>query len=116
MARTGKVSSAPFTDSLLHDEDEIVPGIRTWWTGGHHRASLAVEVDSTVGTVVVSDAFFMYRNVEQDHPIGISVNIYEVLAAHTRARAVADHVVPLYDLEVFDRYPDGLVAPPHECG
>jgi hypothetical protein len=97
---------------LLDDEDEVVPGIRTWWTGGHHRASLAVEIDSTAGTVVISDAFFMYRNVEQDHPIGISENLYEVLNAHARARSVADHVVPLYDPEVFDRYRDGLVAPP----
>jgi glyoxylase-like metal-dependent hydrolase (beta-lactamase superfamily II) len=96
---------------LLEDEDEIAPGIRTWWTGGHHRASLAVEIDSTVGTVVVSDTFFTYRNVEADHPIGISENIYEALAAHNRARQVADHIVPLYDPDVFVRYSDGLVAP-----
>jgi hypothetical protein len=36
----------------------------------------------------------------------------EVLDAHARARSVADHIVPLYNPEVFDRYPDGLVAPP----
>jgi len=103
MARAGNVSSAPFSVQMLPVGEGDVPGPELFWMS---------EIDSTVGTVVVSDAFFMYRNVERDHPIGISENIYEVLDAHGRARSVADHIVPLYDPEVFDRYPDGLVAPP----
>jgi hypothetical protein len=97
---------------LLDDEDEIVPGLRTWWAGGHHRATLAIEVDTPAGVAVVSDAFFLYRNVEQDHPIGICENMYEALAAYQRARSVAAHLVPLYDPLVFERYPDGVVAEP----
>lgn len=60
--------------------------------------------------MVVSDAFFHYRNIETDHPIGICENIYEALAAHERVRETASHVVPLYDPQVFERYPDGIVA------
>ena len=96
---------------LLEDEDEVVPGIRTWWTGSHHRASVAVEIDSTDGTVIITDAFFYYRNLEEDHPIGVCENIYEALAAHRRVRQVADHPVPLYDPLVFEKYSDGLIAP-----
>jgi hypothetical protein len=96
---------------LLSDEDEIAPGIRTWWAGGHHRATIAVEVDSAIGTIVVSDVFFHYQNVEANHPLGISENIYETLAAYDRARRVASAVVPLYEPRVFERHPDGVVAP-----
>ena len=95
---------------LVDDEAQIAPGLRTWWAGSHHRASLAIEVDTTRGAVVISDAFFYLENVERDHPIGICENIYEALRAHSRARA-ADVVVPLYDPKNFIRFPDGVVAP-----
>lgn len=94
---------------LLEDEDEIVPGVRSWWTGNHHRASLAVEIDSTAGKVVASDAFFVYANVEDGRPLGISENMYEGLTAYQRARDTADHLIPLYDPTVQDRYPGGVI-------
>ncbi|MEH1122937.1 hypothetical protein [Micromonospora sp. CPCC 206061] len=95
---------------LLDDEDEVVPGLRTWWAGTHHRASIAVEADSAAGTVVASDAFFYYENVEDGRMLGINENMYEGLACYERTRRVADHIVPLYDPKVFDRYPDGVIA------
>lgn len=97
---------------LLDEEDVVVPGLRTWWTGAHHRASMAVEVDSAAGVVVISDSFFHYENVEESRILGINENMYEALAAYERARSTADHLVPLYDPKVFDRYPDGVVAKP----
>ena len=95
---------------LLEDEDELAPGLRTWWSGGHHRASMVVEVDTPAGVVAISDTFFHLQNVEEDHPIGISENIYEALAAHARVRRTADIIVPLYDPANFDRFPDGVVS------
>jgi hypothetical protein len=94
---------------LLEDEHEVLPGLRTWWTGSHHRASFAVEIDTASGTVVASDAFFYLENVERNHPIGICENIYEALAAHERAGR-ADIVLPLYDPKNFERFPGGVVA------
>src|SRR5690606_13605529 len=64
---------------LLADEDEIAPGLRTWWCGTHHRASVVVEADTSQGTVAISDAFFYLENLERDHPIGINENMYEAL-------------------------------------
>lgn len=96
---------------LLADEDEVVPGIRTWWTGSHHRASMAVEVDSTAGVVTITDAYFTERNLDTDQPIGICENIYEALAAHARVREVADIALTLYDAGQNERFPDGIVAP-----
>ena len=95
---------------LLEDEDELAPGLRTWWSGGHHRASMVVEVDTPAGVVAISDTFFHLQNVEEDHPIGISENIYEALAAHARVRRTADIIVPLYDPANFDRFADGVVS------
>lgn len=94
--------------ALLDDEQEIAPGLRTWWAGGHHRASVAVEIDTKTGTAVASDAFFYLENVAKAHPIGICENIYEALDAMKRA-ALAKHIIPLYDPHNFERYPDGLV-------
>jgi glyoxylase-like metal-dependent hydrolase (beta-lactamase superfamily II) len=95
---------------LLADEDEVLPGLRTWWTGGHHRASLAVEVDTPHGVVVISDAFFYYENIENERMLGIAENIYELMVAYARAQRVAKHLVPLYDPKVFQRYPQGVVS------
>jgi hypothetical protein len=95
---------------LLEDEDEVCPGVRTWFAGVHHRASLAVEVDSTEGVVLLSGAFFYYENVEDDRLLGINENMYEGISTYRRARAVADRLVPLYDPKVFDRHPGGVVA------
>jgi hypothetical protein len=92
---------------LLEDEDEIVPGIRTWWAGGHHRATVAVEVDTIEGTVVISDAFFYLENLERNRPIGICENIYEALAAYERARTSAI-ALPLYDPKNLVRFPNGI--------
>lgn len=95
---------------LLEDDDEICRGVRTWFSGVHHRASIAVEVDSSSGVVVFSDSFFYYENVEDDRLLGINENMYEAIATNERAKRVADHLIPLYDPKVFDRHPSGVVA------
>lgn len=95
---------------LLADEDQLAPGLRTWWCGVHHRSSLVVEVDTADGPVCISDAYFYYENVEQDRILGINENMYEALAAYQRVRATAAHIVPLYDPKVFQRYPGGIIA------
>jgi len=99
---------------LLEDEDEIAPGLRTWWAGCHHRASMAVEVDTAAGSVVISDAFFYYENVEENRVLGINENMYEALAAYQRARRAA-HRLPLYDPKVFERYKSGVIAERPSC-
>lgn len=95
---------------LLDDEDQIAPGIRTWWSGVHHRASMVVEVDTVDGTVAISDSFFSYDNVEGGQPLGINESLHEALRVRNRVMQTADHIVPLYDPDVFTRYPDGIVS------
>lgn len=95
---------------LLDDEDEVAPGLRTWWSGAHHRESMVVEVDTAKGTVAVSDSFFYYANVEDDRLIGLCESLEEALACYRRVRRTAQHVVPIHDPKVFDRYPGGVIA------
>ena len=97
---------------LLEDEDEIVPGLRTWWAGSHHRATVCAEVDTRDGVVTITDAYFVRRNLDQNLPIGICENIYEALAAHDRIRSVARHSLTPYDPEQVEKYPDGVVVEP----
>lgn len=96
---------------LLEDEDQIADGLRTWWSGGHHRASIVVEVDTAAGVVAISDSYFHRRNVVENVPLGINENMYEILDAYERVRRTADVILPIYDPANFETYPDGRVLP-----
>lgn len=96
---------------LLGDEDEVVPGLRTWWAGSHHRASMVVEIETAEGIVTVTDAYFTRRNLDENRPIGICENIYEALSAYDRLRRVSDIPLTLYDRGQLVQYPGGIVVP-----
>lgn len=97
--------------SLLEDEHEIAPGLRTWHGGVHHRSSLVVEADTAVGTVAISDSFFVYENIEDGIALGLNESFEEMAATNARVLRTARHIVPLYDHRVFARYPGGIIAP-----
>ncbi len=91
---------APEKLRLLADEDEVLPGIRAFWTGVHHRSSMAYVIDSTRGKIAVSDCFFTYANVEKMIPLGIMESLEECMAAYARISKEADLLLPLYDPRV----------------
>lgn len=95
---------------LLDDEEVLLPGLETFWVGCHHRSSIAVKIQTSKGAVIATDTCFKYGNVERPHPLGISENLYECLAAYERIKREAAIVLPLYDPEVFVRHPGGAVA------
>ncbi|MGH3663276.1 MAG: hypothetical protein ACRDTQ_15635 [Micromonosporaceae bacterium] len=95
---------------LLADEDEIAPGLRTWWCGVHHRASMVVEVDTTDGVAAISDAYFHLANVTDNHPMGINESMAEAIATYDRVRRAADMIVPLYDPHNLIRFPSGRIG------
>jgi len=95
---------------LLDDEAEIAPGLRTWWAGAHHRETMAVEFDTAAGVATVSDAFFYYANVEDGRLLGLNESMEETLAANQRALRTADHLVPIHEPLVFERYRGGRIG------
>jgi glyoxylase-like metal-dependent hydrolase (beta-lactamase superfamily II) len=92
--------AAPDKLRLLADEDEILPGLTCFWTGTHHRSSMAYCVETSRGRLIASDCFFKYGNVEDMIPLGIMESLEECMLAYHRIRKEADFLLPLYDPEV----------------
>jgi len=95
---------------LLDDEDEILPGLRAFWAGVHHRSSMAYQADTAKGNVTITDSLFKYPNVEEMHPLGINESMEEVFKTYGRLRDQGGILVPLYDPEVLKRFPGGKIA------
>lgn len=95
---------------LLQDEDKVLPGIRVFWAGVHHRSSMAVCIDSARGPVILTDCFFKYGNIEQGHYLGVMESMMEADATWARIRKEAKICASVYDPEVFQRFPGGVVA------
>jgi glyoxylase-like metal-dependent hydrolase (beta-lactamase superfamily II) len=86
---------------FMKNEQNILPGINVFWTGVHHRSSVAVKVNTKSGTVIFSDCFFRYEHITENRLLGINENMYEALEAYARIREEADILVPMYDPRVF---------------
>lgn len=95
---------------LLTDEEEVLPGIRVFWAGVHHRSSMAVVIDTDKGKVILTDAFFKYGNLEQGRYLGVMESMMEADATWARIRKEADIAASIYDPEVFRRHPGGILA------
>ena len=95
---------------LLADEEEVMPGIRVFWAGVHHRSSMAVVIDTAKGKVIITDAFFKYGNIENGRYLGVMESMMEADATWARIRKEADIVASIYDPEVFERHPGGILA------
>jgi glyoxylase-like metal-dependent hydrolase (beta-lactamase superfamily II) len=96
--------TAPDRLRLLDDEEEILPGLRAFWTGAHHRSSMAYVIDTAKGPVVASDCFFKYANVEKMIPLGIMESLEECMRAYERITKVKGILLPLYDPLVAERF------------
>jgi glyoxylase-like metal-dependent hydrolase (beta-lactamase superfamily II) len=94
---------------LLDDEEDVCPGIHASWVGTHHRSSTLYSIRTAKGLVGVSDCAFKYGNLD-GRPLGIGESLEEGYNAYKRIRKEIQHFLPLYDPEVLERYPGGVVA------
>lgn len=69
-----------------------------------------MQIDSDAGTVVHSDAFLYYENVENDHLLGVGESCEEAMVAYKRARETADYIIQAHDPKVLERYPNGRIG------
>ncbi len=96
---------------LVGDEEEILPGVKVFWVGGHTMCSQAISVDTLKGKVVIGgDTVFLYRNIEENIPAGMSYSILDCYAGMDRMRRESDIILPNHDMEVLKRYPGGKIA------
>ncbi len=94
----------------LAEDEEILPGIHTFWLGCHSVCSQAIAVQTTCGTAVFTgDVVYKYRNIEADIPIGWA-DAGECLEAMKKIRTVADIVIPGHDPELLERFPEGTIG------
>jgi hypothetical protein len=71
---------------------------------------MAVCVDTPRGSVVASDSFFNYENVEQNAPLGIAESLEECIHSYAKIRKAGSILLPLYDPDVLKRYPSAKIA------
>jgi glyoxylase-like metal-dependent hydrolase (beta-lactamase superfamily II) len=95
---------------VFHDGDEeLAPGLSVHHVGGHTMGLQMVRVATQRGWVVLaSDAAHLYANMEEGRPYPIVYNVFDMLAGHQRAYALATsrkHVIPGHDPLVLERYP-----------
>jgi N-acyl homoserine lactone hydrolase len=98
---------------ILADDEapEIVPGIGAFYVGGHTMCSQAITVQTQQGLAVFpGDTVFYYENLEENHPVGLAVDIAECYRAMDRIRRTAKLLVPPHDPELLRRFPDGVIV------
>ena len=96
---------------LLVGDQEVLPGIRTTHVGGHTPCSMAVSVATRMGTAIIAgDVVSLYKNIENDIPIGVYENRDELMSAVARIREDADIVLPSHDPQVLRRHPGGAIG------
>jgi glyoxylase-like metal-dependent hydrolase (beta-lactamase superfamily II) len=73
----------------LDDEEEVVPGLRTRWTGGHTPGQLIVTVETAERDVVLaSDAVHLYEEIELDRPFAILSDLTGMYQAYELLRGL----------------------------
>ncbi len=95
----------------LVEDEQVLPGIRTFWIGGHTPGSIAIAVNTKLGTAVLTgDTVSLLANIEKDIPVGVCRDVREVRAAMRRIRGEADIVLPSHDPNVFERFPEEVIG------
>jgi len=94
----------------LVEDEEVLPGIRTFWLGCHSECSQAIAIETERGTAVLTgDVAYMYRNLEQDIPIRCE-DLDAARGAMARIRAEGDILLPGHDPLILERFPAGIIA------
>jgi glyoxylase-like metal-dependent hydrolase (beta-lactamase superfamily II) len=95
--------------NLLEDEDEMVPGLHVFRTGGHHHGSLAFVIPGEEQSYVYGDTFFTYRSIAENIPPGWVQSTADFHRARQRALDAGHRIIPAFDHEVFEQHPHGII-------
>ncbi|MBI4027408.1 MAG: N-acyl homoserine lactonase family protein [Verrucomicrobia bacterium] len=97
---------------LIGDDEDVLPGIRCFWVGGHSPCSQCVAVRTGKGkTLIAGDILFYWANLEENIPVGYFTSLVEWYRALDRIRGENyDLILPAHDPELGTRYPNGEIA------
>jgi glyoxylase-like metal-dependent hydrolase (beta-lactamase superfamily II) len=90
---------------LLPDEAQPLPGIRTFWIGGHTPCCQAIAVETVGGTAIItSDTISTWEHLEKNIAPASLWSLPECFEAYERIRREADIVLPTHEPNLADRY------------
>jgi glyoxylase-like metal-dependent hydrolase (beta-lactamase superfamily II) len=93
---------------VLLEDQEVLPGIESFWIGGHTPGSMAYRVNTAYGKAVLTgDTVSLLANFECNVPPGVFTSLDECRAALQKIRAQADVVLPSHDPGTVERWPPG---------
>jgi glyoxylase-like metal-dependent hydrolase (beta-lactamase superfamily II) len=71
------------------DIEDLVPGLDAYLTPGHTNGTMTICLDTVGGRVCyASDAVYMYRNLDEEIPIGIALNVGQAVESYKKIRRV----------------------------
>jgi glyoxylase-like metal-dependent hydrolase (beta-lactamase superfamily II) len=91
---------------LIDGDATLLPGIHVIKVDGHYPGLQIVVVDAADRRIVLaSDSLHLYRNLEEDHPMGLCFgNLSDLLKAFDTLRRLNGITVPGHDPEVMARF------------
>ena len=91
---------------VLVEDQEVLPGIESFWIGGHTPGSTAYRIHTAYGwAVITGDTISLLANFERNTPPGVFSDLEQCQAAIQKVRAEADIVLPSHDPGTLDRWP-----------
>jgi len=83
---------------VLVEDQNILPGIESFWVGGHTSGSMAYLVNTAYGRAVLTgDTISLLGNFERKIPPGVFSDLQECRAAIEKIGSRADIVLPSHD-------------------
>ena len=91
---------------VLVEDELLLPGIESFWIGGHTPGSTAYSVNTAHGKAVLTgDTVSLLANFERNVAPGVYADLQECMAALKKIRARADIVLPSHDPATRKRWP-----------
>lgn len=91
---------------VLVEDQEILPGIESFWVGGHTPGSTVYCVNTACGQAIFpGDTISLMANYERNIPLGVYSNLKECREAIDKIRARAGIILPSHDPDNTDRWP-----------
>jgi glyoxylase-like metal-dependent hydrolase (beta-lactamase superfamily II) len=87
------------------DVEGLVPGLDAYLTPGHTNGTMTICLDTVKGRVCyASDAIYTYRNLDEDIPIGIALNMGQAVESYKKIRRVlrGGTLIPGHEARLFE--------------
>ena len=94
----------------------MLPGIESFWIGGHTPGSTAYRIHTSAGwAVITGDTISLLANFEHNTPPGVFSDLEQCRAAIDKVRAKTDIVLPSHDPSTPDRWPPSATSSRRTC-